>query len=111
MSKRDPLILLQDMLTAMERILKYCDNMDKETFLHDDKTVDASVRNIEIIGEAAARMPTDYTSQYPKIPWQKMAGMRNRIVHDYFGIDLEIIWQVISHNIPELKQQIEKLRN
>jgi uncharacterized protein with HEPN domain len=83
--------------------------MDHDSFQRDEKTVDAVVRNLEIIGEAARQLPENFTVRYPGVPWRQIAGLRNRIVHDYFGLDLEIIWQVIRHDLPQLRAGLEGL--
>lgn len=72
----------------------------------DDKTVDAVVRNLEIIGEAARQAPDDFAAAHSIVPWRRIAGLRNRIVHDYFGLDLDIIWEVIQTDLPQLKSQL-----
>ena len=109
MSKRDPSLLLQDMRDAMSRVARYVSGMDLAAFLEDEKTIDAVVRNIEIIGEASRQMPEDFKSRHPDIPWLQMAGMRNRIVHDYAGVDLELVWEVVSHALPNLRAQLTEL--
>jgi uncharacterized protein with HEPN domain len=108
MSKRDDL-LLQDMLDSANKIKKYTKNLDYEKFIKDDKTVDATVRNFEIIGEAANRIDPAFKAQNPDIEWEKMRGFRNRIVHAYFGIDYKIVWSIIENNLDELIYQVEAL--
>src|SRR6202044_2916074 len=85
------------------------EGMDQEQFGQDEKTVDAVARNLEILGEATRQLPEYFVAQFPKVPWRQMAGLRNRIVHDYFGLDLEIIWQVVRHDLPQLRSQLESL--
>lgn len=80
-----------------------------EEWLDDEKTVDAVVRNIEIIGEAAANIGTEYQRQYSDIPWNEMKAIRNILAHEYFGIDKEIIWKTIQDDLPPLKRRIEKI--
>jgi uncharacterized protein with HEPN domain len=109
MPKRDPDLLIQDMLEAVQKITHYIAGIEHDAFLCDEKTIDAVVRNLEVLGEAARQLPDDFTSRRPFIPWNKIAGLRNRIVHDHFGLDLEIIWQIIHHDLPPLKAQLEKL--
>src|SRR5215218_2992372 len=111
MSKRDPHILLNDIIVAIEKIGRFTAGMDRQMFLQDDKTIDAVVRNIEVIGEAARQLPADFKQSNAHIPWNLIAGMRNRIVHEYFGLDLEIVWQVIGHDLPELETQLRTLPN
>jgi len=106
MPKRDPDVLLADIREAIERISRYTKSLDFEAFLADEKTIDAVVRNLEIIGEAAKRLPKAYTETTPTIPWHQIAGLRNRIVHDYFGLDLQIIWQVIQVDVPKLQKTL-----
>jgi uncharacterized protein with HEPN domain len=107
MPKRDPDLLIEDMRAAIRKIERYTTGMDQEQFRQDEKTVDAVVRNLEILGEATRQLPEDFTTRHPGVPWRQMAGLRNRIVHDYFGLDLEIIWEVIRHDLPELQVRLD----
>jgi uncharacterized protein with HEPN domain len=102
MSKRDKLLLLDDMLLAAQKIKQYTKDLDYTQFLTDDKTLDAVVRNFEIIGEAANRIDPDFRDSNPEIEWKRIRGFRNRIVHDYFGIDYEIVWSIIEYYLDEL---------
>jgi uncharacterized protein with HEPN domain len=110
MSKRDPGILLEDIRDAMRKVLNYVHGMDLAEFMTDEKTADAVIRNIGVIGEAAKQLPEDFKATHPEIPWQQMAGMRNRLIHDYAGVDLEIVWQVITKALPDLAVGISKIR-
>ena len=83
--------------------------MDEGSFLADEKTTDAVVRNLEIIGEAAKQLPTDFKKQHSTIPWEQIAGLRNRIVHDYAGIDLKLVWNILQTAIQKLAFQITEL--
>lgn len=109
MSRRDTDILLEDMLLAIDKALKYTKDLDFKQFTEDDKTIDAVTRNIEIVGEASTKLSEDLKQQYPGIDWKRIKGMRNRIVHDYFGVDMGIVWEVISNHLPLLKKQIEAI--
>jgi uncharacterized protein with HEPN domain len=109
MPKRDPDLLVQDMLEAARKVDLYTAGLDQTAFLRDEKTIDAVVRNLEVLGEAARQLPEDFTKRHSFVPWNKIAGLRNRIVHDYFGLDLDIIWQIIRYDLPLLKAQLEKL--
>ena len=109
MSKRDPQLLIEDMLESIRRIRRYIDGMDYDGFLADERTCDAVTRNVEIIGEASKQMPEDFKEAHPELPWAQMAGMRNRIVHDYAGVDLAIVWEVARNALPRLQQQLEAL--
>ncbi len=102
MPERDPELLIGDMLGAAQKIARSLARVDRQSFLEDEKTVDAVVRNLEIIGEAARRLPMAYTARYLDLPWRRMAGLRNRIVHDYAGLDVEIVWDVVSRDPPPL---------
>lgn len=111
MSKKDWKILVNDILYAINKIENYTDELTYEDFIVNDLVKDAVVRNIEIIGEASNRIPDDFKSQSDKIPWKKLRGIRNRIVHDYFGIDHDIIWQIISIELRVLKEDLNQLLN
>lgn len=111
MSKRTSGLLLLDMKEAAEKILKYTQGLSFEDFLADDKTIDAVVRNFEIIGEASLRIDEDFRYENPQIEWKKLRGFRNRIVHDYFGIDYEIVWSILTQDLEELVFQLDQLLN
>jgi uncharacterized protein with HEPN domain len=102
MSNRDTVLLLEDMLQSAKKIKRYVAEFSFESFISDDKTKDAVVRNFEIIGEAANRINTDFRESNPEIEWTRIRGFRNRIVHEYFGIDYEIVWQIIEEYLDEL---------
>lgn len=102
MSNRDNLLLVEDMLLSARKIKRYTKDLDYDSFLLDDKTVDAVVRNFEIIGEAANRIDPEFRESNPEIEWKRIRGFRNRIVHDYFGIDYEIVWSIVETYLDEL---------
>src|SRR5664279_2677830 len=104
MSERDWRLFLMDISECSGRVLDYTAAMTREEFFDDRKTVDAVMRNLAIIGEAAKKIPADVRRKHPDVAWKKMAGLRDIVVHDYFGIDEDIIWDVISVRIPELKR-------
>lgn len=110
MSKREPSLLLGDMLESANRIFEYTLGYSFHEFINDPKTVDAVIRNFEIIGEAANRLPQSYRVNHPLVEWQKIRGLRNRIVHDYFGIDYAIVWQIKETYLKDLLLQLEQLR-
>jgi uncharacterized protein with HEPN domain len=91
MSERSPELLIDDILTALDRIARYTKGMSEEQFVGDDRTVDATIRNIEIIGEAAGRLSESFRAQHPETEWTRIRGLRNRIAHAYFGIDLALV--------------------
>lgn len=109
MSERDPALLVEDIREAIAKITRYCEGLTRDAFLADEKTCDAVIRNLEIVGEATRQMPQAVRDQHPEIPWHQMAGMRNRMVHDYAGVDLDIVWTVVTTSLPELAEQLRKL--
>jgi uncharacterized protein with HEPN domain len=109
MSDRSSELLIEDILEAAEKIQRYTAGMTFEQFTLDEKTADAVARNFEIIGEAANRLPQDFKAQFPSIDWNRIRGFRNRIVHDYFGIDYEIVWKIIETYLPALESDLTKL--
>lgn len=102
MSKREVKFLLDDMLQSALKIKQYTDGYTYDSFIKDDKTIDAVVRNFEIIGEAANRISPEFRAVNLGIEWDRISGFRNRLVHDYFGIDYEIVWTIIESYISEL---------
>ena len=111
MSKRSLGLLVEDIWESIEKIERYTEGLTQEAFQGDEKTTDAVVRNLEIIGEAAARLPGDFTDQHSEIEWIKIIGLRNRIVHEYFGVDLQIIWQILRKDIPAFKASLKNIRS
>jgi uncharacterized protein with HEPN domain len=97
------------MLLSMEKISLYIDAMNKDAFVKDARTVDAVVRNLEIIGEAASRIPEVFKFSHPEISWRRVVGLRNRVIHEYFGVDLEIVWSVVSNDLPPLKSEVKQI--
>lgn len=108
MSRPERLRLL-DILDAMDRIASYVEGMDYAAFLADRKTQDAVARNIEIIGEAARALPEDFIERHAGVPWGEIVGMRNVIIHQYFGILPKVVWDVIENELPVLRAQIAAL--
>ena len=102
MSRRNARLLLQDMLESLEKIERYTTGLTFERFAWDDRTVDAVVRNLEIIGEAAQQIPSEVRERYPEVPWRRVIGLRNVVVHEYFAVDVEIVWTVVRQSLPEL---------
>jgi len=100
---------LEDLLQAMNRIEEYIDGLSFIEFKRDYKTVDAVIRNFEIIGEASKNIPAEIKDKHTEVPWAEMYLLRNKVSHEYFGIDYEIIWDVASHYLPDNKKQIENI--
>lgn len=109
MSKRDPKLLISDILESAHKILEYTSGMNFEEFTRDSKTVDAVIRNFEIIGEAANRLPEAFKETYQDIDWQRIRGFRNRIIHDYFGIDYSIVWVIKDRFLPIMIAQLKPI--
>ena len=110
MSKRFSELLVDDIPEAIEKIERYSGVHTAETFAADDKSADAIVRNLEIIGEAASCLPDDFKAGHPEIEWSKIVGLRHRIVHDYFGLDMAIIWNILQRDLPVFKTAIGGIR-
>jgi len=109
MSKRDWTLFLDDILESIGLIESYVEGMDAESFAKDRKTIDAVVRNLEIIGEAAKSIPLDVKAKHQSVDWKGITGLRNRIVHEYFGISLPIIWKIVTDDLPTLKKEISRV--
>ncbi len=109
MSERDPALLVADIRDSLARIGRYVAGLDLNAFLADEKTTDAVIRNLEIIGEVSRRMPEDFRELHPAVPWAQMAGLRNRIVHDYAGVDLAIVWEIVTRSLPELRKRLDSM--
>jgi uncharacterized protein with HEPN domain len=109
MSKRDPKLLIEDILDSAQKILDYTNNLSLDDFISDSKTVDAVTRNFEIIGEAASRLPDTFRMNYPNIEWRRIIGLRNRIVHDYFGLDYEVVWKIKADYLPKLIENLKQM--
>ncbi len=109
MSKRIPELLIEDILESCNKILNYTEGFTFSDFVDDVKTVDAVIRNFEIIGEAANHLPEEYKDAHSEIDWYRIRGFRNRVVHDYFGIDYSIVWQIKEEYLPLLINNLSKL--
>jgi uncharacterized protein with HEPN domain len=104
-------IVLEDILERIERIQRFVAGLGREAFLDDQKTVDSVVRNLEVIGEAANRLPEDFRDQNPSVPWRRIVGLRHRIVHEYFDVDLALVWEVVQGELPALEAEIRRLKS
>ncbi len=107
--KRDYKLFVKDVLDAIDKIEEFIGNMEYGEFIQDDKTSTAVVKKIEIIGEAIKNIPRDVRVKYNAIPWKDIVGMRNKITHNYFKIDYEIVWNVVKEKLPALKIQVEQV--
>ncbi|MFW5755975.1 MAG: DUF86 domain-containing protein [Tangfeifania sp.] len=111
MKKQDRtyIMYLEDLLHAMIRIAEYIEGFSFAEFKRDYKTVDAVIRNFEIIGEASKNLPPELKEKYKEVPWSEMYLLRNKVSHEYFGVDYEIIWDVASNYLPENKSQVDRI--
>ncbi len=109
MSKRNNLFLLEDIIEACEKIQKYVNCLNYNDFINDDRTIDAVIRNFEIIGEAANNLSNEIFNKYSNVQWKQIIGLRNRLIHGYFGVDYQIIWHIINENLNNFKEQIENI--
>lgn len=100
---------LNDIKSAIAEIEEFTSGMDFETFATDRKTVNAVIRSLEVLGEATKHIPTNFRRKHPDIPWSKMAGMRDVLIHDYMGVDLKTVWKVIQERLPELKHMLDEI--
>lgn len=109
MSPRDWKIRISDMLDCIEHIKVYTQDMTLSEFQSDQRTIDAVLRNLEIIGEAARYTPKEITKRYPDIPWDEMRSMRNIVIHEYFGVNLNIIWHTTQVDLPSIVDRLKEI--
>ena len=107
--KRNVKLYIKDIVEYMERAEEYVKTLDFNQFTEDKKTYDAVIRCIKVIGEASKNVPNEIRNRYPAIPWRDMAGMRDKIIHSYFTVDLEAVWLVVTEEIPRLKPLLLKI--
>ncbi len=106
---RDFRVYLEDILGAISKIRRYTTGLSKQAFAGDEKTLDAVVRNLEVIGEAVKQLPADLRAREPGIEWQKIGGLRDILIHQYFGIDVDILWDIIQNKLPALEVSVSTL--
>ncbi len=110
MTKKNPEIFIEHILESIDKIKSFSKNISKEELFKNELNKYAIIRAIEIIGEAVKNLPADFRNNYPDIPWSKIAGMRDKLMHHYFGVDFNNVWKVIKEDIPKLNQQILKIK-
>jgi len=106
---RDYKVYADDILEAIGKIKRFTNGLDREAFSQDEKTFDAVIRNLEVIGEAIKKIPDEVRTQHPSVEWKKIAGVRDILVHEYFGIDVDIVWDIIQHKLSPLESQIRQI--
>jgi len=102
---------LRDILEAASKAQEFLRDMDQESFAEDEKTVFAVIRALEIVGEAARRVPADFRDQNPGIPWRSMTGMRDKLIHDYFGVSIDVVWKTVHEDLPALIVAVKGLED
>ncbi|GBE55885.1 hypothetical protein BMS3Bbin16_00080 [archaeon BMS3Bbin16] len=107
--KRTPEIFLTDILEAIDSIKNYTQDMEEDEFQSDKKTSDAVIRNLEIIGEATKNLPTEIKEKNPDVNWRVISGMRDKLIHQYFGVSQKIVWETIKSDLPVFEKQIKKI--
>jgi uncharacterized protein with HEPN domain len=106
---RDFRVYLEDVLGAIGKIRRYTKGLSRPAFARDEKTLDAVVRNLEVIGEAVKQLPAELRAREPSVDWQKIGGLRDVLIHQYFGIDVDILWDVIQNKLPALEVSVSAL--
>ena len=107
--RREFLDYVEDIVNAMAKVEEFTMGMKYEEFIEDDKTTFAVIRALEIIGEAVKKIPASVKKQYPQIPWKDMAGMRDKLIHEYFGVKVKVVWETVKQDISPLKPVFQKI--
>jgi len=110
MSKRTDQDLIEDILICLSKIAQYTHSLSYEEFVDDPKTQDAIIRNLEVIGEATKQISPQLKENYQSIPWKMIAGTRDRLIHGYFGVNIDIVWEIATIDVPVLKRRIKKIK-
>ena len=109
--RKEDTVYLKHILESIRKIENYVKGLEKGEFMKNSLVQDAVIRNLEIIGEAAKNVSEDFKNKHKNIPWREIARMRDKLIHAYFGVDLNITWEVIKRDLPKLKKQINKILN
>ena len=104
---KQPKLYLSHIIKAIDTIQEYLKGFSHDDFLKDEKTQDAVIRNLEIIGEASSKLEQEFIKQLPQIPWRDIKDFRNKLIHDYWELNLEVIWEAVTKEIPQLKKLLE----
>ena len=109
MSEKDSLVFMEHILESIRDIENFLNGISKDKFLINKEKQNAVIKSLEIIGEAVKNLPVGFTIKYPYVDWARIAGMKNKLVHQYFGVDLEIVWKVLKDDLPQLKKDIKEI--
>lgn len=109
--KRNIQVYIEDIFESIEKIEQYLEDTDEDKFFNDSQIQDSVLRRLEVIGEAAKNVPDDFRGKYPDIPWKKIAGLRDVLIHEYFGVNLDRVWKIAKEDLPDLKEKISEIRN
>lgn len=109
MKKKNDLVYIKHILDSIDKIETYTDQLGKEGFIRSGIVQDAVIRNLEIIGEATKNISIEFRGEHQEIPWRNMAGLRDVLIHDYFGVDLEIVWNVVENELSKVKKKLKEL--
>ena len=107
--KKDPEVFIGHILESIHLIEKYTDQVTKKDFLESNNIQDAVIRRLEIIGEAVKNLPPEFRAEYPDVQWRQIAGMRDVLIHGYFGVDLDLTWNVVKSDLPELERKVARI--
>ena len=106
---RDARLLLADIRISCEKVLRFAGDLSQEAFVADERSYDATLRNLEVIGEAVKGLPADLRAAHPEVPWQRIAGLRDILIHVYFGVDEDVVWDIVKNHVPDLLKVVEAL--
>jgi uncharacterized protein with HEPN domain len=109
-NEKDPKVFISHILDCIQKIKEYLEGKSKEDFMNSTQLQDAVIRRIEIIGEASRNIPSEIQEEYSHVHWEEAKGMRNILIHEYFGVDLELTWQVVKQDLPKLREQMLALK-
>lgn len=109
MKERDDTVYLRHILEGIERIERYTASLGEEDFKHDELRQDGVIRQLSIIGEAVKQLSEDVREDHPSVPWKDIAGMRDKLIHDYFGVDLEAVWDTVTKDLKPLKKVVKRI--
>ncbi len=106
--RRDREFIL-DIYSAVEKIIRFTEDLSFDSFVRDEKTIDAVLRNIEVMGESAKHISNDLQSKYPSVEWKNLAKTRDKLIHGYFEVDIETVWNIVIHDLPKLRKELEAI--